>query len=170
MTELVARPLLNLHWPQLAGFVQPLGGEYAARRSLLEQLPFPVGYGVELGLLVDALHTVGLDALAQVDVGRAPAPPPGRPGAGPDGRGDLPDGAAAAGPRATWCGPTSPSSSGDADGFEPRTCSGGHRGTAADGGIPEYAARRGGVTPVPVQSITGARAGRPAFKRRKAHG
>lgn len=69
VTELVARPLLNLHWPQLAGFVQPLGGEYAARRTLLEQLPFPVGYGVELGLLVDALHTVGLDALGQVDVG-----------------------------------------------------------------------------------------------------
>lgn len=69
VTELVARPLLNLHWPQLAGFVQPLGGEYAARRSLLEQLPFPVGYGVELGLLVDALNLVGLDALAQVDVG-----------------------------------------------------------------------------------------------------
>ncbi|MGK5730319.1 glucosyl-3-phosphoglycerate synthase [Streptomyces sp. URMC 124] len=69
VTELVARPLLNLHWPQLAGFVQPLGGEYAARRSLLERLPFPVGYGVELGLLVDALHTVGLGALAQVDVG-----------------------------------------------------------------------------------------------------
>ncbi|GAA3488761.1 MULTISPECIES: glucosyl-3-phosphoglycerate synthase [Streptomyces] len=69
VTELMARPLLNLHWPRLAGFVQPLGGEYAARRSLLERLPFPVGYGVELGLLIDALHTVGLDALAQVDVG-----------------------------------------------------------------------------------------------------
>ncbi|WP_031063980.1 glucosyl-3-phosphoglycerate synthase [Streptomyces sp. NRRL WC-3742] len=69
VTELVARPLLNLHWPELAGFVQPLGGEYAARRSLLERLPFPTGYGVELGLLVDALETVGLDALAQVDVG-----------------------------------------------------------------------------------------------------
>ncbi|WP_030419489.1 glucosyl-3-phosphoglycerate synthase [Streptomyces sp. NRRL F-5065] len=69
VTELVARPLLNLHWPLLAGFVQPLGGEYAARRSLLERLPFPVGYGVELGMLVDALHLVGLDALAQVDVG-----------------------------------------------------------------------------------------------------
>ncbi|MFE2040824.1 glucosyl-3-phosphoglycerate synthase [Streptomyces sp. NPDC059477] len=69
VTELMARPLLNLHWPQLAGFVQPLGGEYAARRSLLEQLPFPVGYGVELGMLVDSLHLVGLDALAQVDVG-----------------------------------------------------------------------------------------------------
>lgn len=69
VTELVARPLLNLHWPQLAGFVQPLGGEYAVRRELLERLPFPVGYGVELGLLVDALHSAGLDALAQVDVG-----------------------------------------------------------------------------------------------------
>ncbi|WP_460067041.1 glucosyl-3-phosphoglycerate synthase [Streptomyces sp. YKOK-I1] len=69
VTELMARPLLNLHWPQLAGFVQPLGGEYAARRSLLEQLPFPVGYGVELGMLIDSLHLVGLDALAQVDVG-----------------------------------------------------------------------------------------------------
>ncbi|MEU6392810.1 glucosyl-3-phosphoglycerate synthase [Streptomyces sp. NPDC046939] len=69
VTELMARPVLNLHWPRLAGFVQPLGGEYAARRSLLERLPFPVGYGVELGLLVDALHTVGLGALAQVDVG-----------------------------------------------------------------------------------------------------
>ncbi|MER6301970.1 glucosyl-3-phosphoglycerate synthase [Kitasatospora sp. NPDC001539] len=69
VTELVARPLLNLHWPELAGFVQPLGGEYAARRSLLERLPFPTGYGVELGLLVDALELAGLDALAQVDVG-----------------------------------------------------------------------------------------------------
>lgn len=69
VTELVARPLLNLHWPQLAGFVQPLAGEYAARRSMLERLPFPTGYGVELGLLVDALDLVGLDALAQVDLG-----------------------------------------------------------------------------------------------------
>ena len=69
VTELMARPLLNMHWPQLAGFVQPLGGEYAARRSLLEQLPFPVGYGVELGMLVDALHLAGLAALPQVDVG-----------------------------------------------------------------------------------------------------
>ncbi|MFG2194627.1 glucosyl-3-phosphoglycerate synthase [Streptomyces sp. NPDC048639] len=69
VTELVARPLLNLHWPRLAGFVQPLGGEYAVRRSLLEQLPFPVGYGVELAMLIDALDLAGLDALAQVDVG-----------------------------------------------------------------------------------------------------
>jgi len=69
VTELVARPLLKLRWPQLAGIVQPLAGEYAARRSLLERLPSPCGYGVELGLLVDALSVAGLDALAQVDVG-----------------------------------------------------------------------------------------------------
>lgn len=70
VTELVARPLLNLHWPDLAGFVQPLGGEYAARRDLLERLPFPTGYGVELGLLIDALGAVGLAAMAQVDLSR----------------------------------------------------------------------------------------------------
>lgn len=70
VTELVARPLLALHWPALAGFVQPLGGEYAARRSLLEQLPFPCGYGVEFGLLVDTFNRVGLDAMAQVDLSR----------------------------------------------------------------------------------------------------
>ena len=69
VTELVARPLLNLLWPQLAGLVQPLAGEYAARRSLLEQLPFPCGYGVELALLVDTLDLVGLEGLAQVDLG-----------------------------------------------------------------------------------------------------
>ncbi|MEZ0073147.1 glucosyl-3-phosphoglycerate synthase [Planotetraspora sp. GP83] len=70
VTELVARPLLNLHWPLLAGFVQPLAGEYAGRRAALERVPFVTGYGVELGLLVDLLELVGLDALAQVDLGR----------------------------------------------------------------------------------------------------
>jgi len=70
VTELVARPLLALHWPELTGFVQPLGGEYAARRELLETLPFPCGYGVEFGLLVDTLHAVGLDGMAQVDLSR----------------------------------------------------------------------------------------------------
>lgn len=69
VTELVARPLINLHWPQLAGVVQPLAGEYAARRSLLEQLPFATGYGVELALLIDAERLAGLDAIAQVDLG-----------------------------------------------------------------------------------------------------
>ena len=70
VTELVARPLLALHWPALTGFVQPLGGEYAARRSLLEALVFPCGYGVEFGLLVDTYARVGLDAMAQVDLAR----------------------------------------------------------------------------------------------------
>jgi glucosyl-3-phosphoglycerate synthase len=70
VTELVARPLLNQFWPELAGFVQPLGGEYAARREVLEQVPFAGGYGVELGLLVDIFELVGLDAMAQVDLGR----------------------------------------------------------------------------------------------------
>jgi glucosyl-3-phosphoglycerate synthase len=70
VTELVARPMINLHWPELAGFVQPLSGECAARRQLLEQLPFPTGYGVEIGMLVDTLRLVGLPALAQVDLSR----------------------------------------------------------------------------------------------------
>lgn len=69
VTELVARPLLNAHWPQLAAVAQPLAGEYAARRSLLEALPFPVGYGVEFALLVDTAELLGLDAIAQVDLG-----------------------------------------------------------------------------------------------------
>ena len=69
MTELMARPLLNLHEPLLVGFSQPLAGEVAARRDLLEQLPFPVGYGVEIAMLVDALHLRGLDALAECHLG-----------------------------------------------------------------------------------------------------
>ncbi|GAA3824513.1 glucosyl-3-phosphoglycerate synthase [Sphaerisporangium flaviroseum] len=69
VTELVARPMLNLYWPELAGFIQPLGGEYAARRSVLEQVPFVTEYGVEFALLVDLLERVGLDAMAQVDLG-----------------------------------------------------------------------------------------------------
>lgn len=69
VTELVARPLLNMHWPELAGFVQPLAGEYAGRRSVLEQIPFVAHYGVEIGHLIDLVELVGLDALAQVDLG-----------------------------------------------------------------------------------------------------
>ncbi|MBB4910641.1 glucosyl-3-phosphoglycerate synthase [Actinophytocola algeriensis] len=68
VTEILVRPLINVFWPELAGFVQPLAGEYAVRRSVLERLPFSTGYGVELGLLVDALRAVGLDGLAQVDL------------------------------------------------------------------------------------------------------
>jgi glucosyl-3-phosphoglycerate synthase len=70
VTELVARPLLNAFWPQLAGFVQPLSGQFASRRQLLEQVPFVSGYGVETGLLIDLLELAGLDALCQVDLGR----------------------------------------------------------------------------------------------------
>lgn len=70
VTELLARPLLNALWPELAGLVQPLSGEYAGRRSLLTAVPFSTGYGVELALLVDTLRSLGVDAIAQVDVGR----------------------------------------------------------------------------------------------------
>ena len=69
VTELMARPLLNLRLPELAGFAQPLAGEIAARRWLLERLSFPVGYGVEIAMLIDALREVGLDAMGQVDLG-----------------------------------------------------------------------------------------------------
>jgi glucosyl-3-phosphoglycerate synthase len=69
VTELVARPALAALRPQLAGIVQPLGGEYAATRELLESLPFAGGYGVEIGLLLDTQERRGLDAIAQVDLG-----------------------------------------------------------------------------------------------------
>ena len=69
VTELTARPLLNLFWPDLAGFVQPLAGESAGRRDVLARLPFVSGYGVEIAMLIDLLGLVGLDALAQVDLG-----------------------------------------------------------------------------------------------------
>ncbi|GAA1797105.1 glucosyl-3-phosphoglycerate synthase [Luedemannella flava] len=70
VTELLARPLLNAFLPSLAGVVQPLAGEYAARRTLLERLPFAAGYGVETGLLIDAVERFGLDTVAQVDLGQ----------------------------------------------------------------------------------------------------
>ena len=69
VTELMARPLFTAYFPELAGVVQPLAGEYAARRSLLETLPFAGGYGVETGLLLDTVAAHGLDAVAQVDLG-----------------------------------------------------------------------------------------------------
>ena len=69
VTELGARPLINLFWPELAGIVQPLAGEYAGRRATLERIPFVSGYGVEIAMLIDLLDLVGLDALAQVDLG-----------------------------------------------------------------------------------------------------
>src|SRR5918997_1175596 len=69
VTEIGARPLLNLFWPELSGVVQPLAGEYAGRRRTLELIPFVSGYGVEIAMLIDLLDLVGLDALAQVDLG-----------------------------------------------------------------------------------------------------
>jgi glucosyl-3-phosphoglycerate synthase len=68
VTELLARPLLSRFFPELAGFVQPLAGEVAARRDLLMAVPFATGYAVDVALLIDAWRTVGLDALAQVDL------------------------------------------------------------------------------------------------------
>ncbi len=69
VTELMARPLLATLFPHLAGIVQPLGGEYAGRRSLLESVPFVEGWGVEIGLLIDVAAAVGVDAIAQCDLG-----------------------------------------------------------------------------------------------------
>ena len=68
VTELVARPLLNLFYPELSGLVQPLAGEYAGRRDALEAVPFFAGYGVETGLLIDLLAKYGLNAIGQVDL------------------------------------------------------------------------------------------------------
>jgi len=68
VTELTARPLLNLFYPELSGVIQPLSGEYGGRRQALEQLPFFSGYGVETGLLIDIFEMYGLSAIAQVDL------------------------------------------------------------------------------------------------------
>jgi glucosyl-3-phosphoglycerate synthase len=70
VTELVARPLIALEHPQLAGLVQPLAGEWAVRRSLFSALSVPTGYAVELAALIDTAATRGTDAIAQVDLGR----------------------------------------------------------------------------------------------------
>jgi glucosyl-3-phosphoglycerate synthase len=68
VTEILVRPLFSLFYPELAFLVQPLSGEYAGRRSLLEHLPFSVGYGVELGHLIDICRLSGCEAIAQVDL------------------------------------------------------------------------------------------------------
>ncbi len=70
VTELLARPLLNAFWPQLAGMVQPLAGEFAGRRELLERVPFYSGHGIEFGLLVDIAREAGIEVIAQVDLER----------------------------------------------------------------------------------------------------
>jgi len=68
VTELTARPLLNLFYPELSGVIQPLSGEYGGRRAALEQLTFFSGYGVEIGLLIDVFEKFGLNAIGQVDL------------------------------------------------------------------------------------------------------
>ena len=67
-TELVARPLISLLFPSLTGIIQPLSGEYAARRPVLESVPFVQDYGVDIGLLIDVEARWGADAIAQVDL------------------------------------------------------------------------------------------------------
>lgn len=69
VTELAARPLIQLLYPRLAGVVQPLSGEYAVRRKAIMELPFVTGYGVDIGLLIDVVERFGLDALVQADIG-----------------------------------------------------------------------------------------------------
>ena len=68
VTELMAKPLLNLYYPELVGFVQPLAGEFAAYRELLCNIPFVTGYGVEIAMMIDVLLEAGLSAMAQVDL------------------------------------------------------------------------------------------------------
>jgi glucosyl-3-phosphoglycerate synthase len=70
VTELMARPLIDLLFPELAGLRQPLAGETAAHRWVLEKVPFADGYGVELGLLIDVSRRFGVASIAQVDLGR----------------------------------------------------------------------------------------------------
>jgi glucosyl-3-phosphoglycerate synthase len=69
VNHLMARPALSLFYPELAAVRQPLAGEVAARRELLEQIPFTTGYGVEVGMLIDVWRLLGLDGIAQVDLG-----------------------------------------------------------------------------------------------------
>jgi glucosyl-3-phosphoglycerate synthase len=68
VTELVARPLLSLFYPQLTALIQPLSGEYAGRREVLEAIPFFTGYGVEIGMIIDIQNRFGIEAIAQVDL------------------------------------------------------------------------------------------------------
>ncbi len=69
VTEILARPLVNLFYPELSYFLQPLSGEYGGRRSLLTSVPFYTGYAVEIGLLVEIWKRYGLNVMAQVDLG-----------------------------------------------------------------------------------------------------
>jgi len=68
VTEILVRPLFSLFYPELTGLIQPLSGEYAVRRNVLERLPFPIGYGVETSHIMDVYRTWGLDAFGQTDL------------------------------------------------------------------------------------------------------
>lgn len=68
VTEILIRPLFSLFFPELTAIIQPLSGEYAVRREVLERIPFPIGYGVETSHLIDVYHQWGLDAFAQTDL------------------------------------------------------------------------------------------------------
>jgi glucosyl-3-phosphoglycerate synthase len=68
VTEILVRPLFSLFYPELTGLIQPLSGEYAVRRDVLEQIPFPIGYGVETSHILDVYEKWGLEAFAQTDL------------------------------------------------------------------------------------------------------
>ncbi|MBN1648107.1 MAG: glucosyl-3-phosphoglycerate synthase [Spirochaetales bacterium] len=68
VTEILIRPLFSLFFPELAAIIQPLSGEYAVRREVLEQIPFPIGYGVETSHLIDVYNLYGMKAFAQTDL------------------------------------------------------------------------------------------------------
>ena len=70
VTEILVRPLFSLFFPELSALVQPLSGEYAVRRELLERLSFPIGYGVETSHLIDTYSGWGMQAIAQTDLDR----------------------------------------------------------------------------------------------------
>ena len=70
VTEILMRPLFSLFFPELTAMIQPLSGEYAVRREVLERIPFPIGYGVETSHLIDVYHRWGLGAIAQTDLDR----------------------------------------------------------------------------------------------------
>lgn len=70
VTEILIRPLFSLFYPELTNIIQPLSGEYAARREVLEMIPFPIGYGVETSHLLDLYEKFGLNAFAQTDLDR----------------------------------------------------------------------------------------------------
>ena len=70
VTEILIRPLFSLFFPELSAVIQPLSGEYAVRREVLERIPFPVGYGVETSHLIDVYHRWGMSAFAQTDLDR----------------------------------------------------------------------------------------------------